>query len=352
MTTAPTRLAIGPANYAGQAHAWAKAVERHLDVPADSFNRGPLRRHDFRFETDREIPAPLFFAPLLRRARLKGFLRRYSHVALDGFTTFFQTPARRDVAADALFLRENGFQVALVAHGSDLRDPAEHIRRNRWSYFNEGDEAYRAHHAELARRAQEAVRRTGLPCFVSTPDLLHDLPQATWLPVCIDPASAVVGDEPLRRRVPRVLHMPSRRVPPIKGSQYVEPVLQRLEQEGLVEFVSPSRVPHAEVPALLAGVDIVVDQLLAASYGVTAVEAMAAGRVTVAAVSEATVELMPQRPPLVDADPDTFEQVMRDVLERRDEARELAAQGPGFVAAWHDGGASARRLQPWLRPAG
>ncbi|MEL4356299.1 MULTISPECIES: glycosyltransferase [unclassified Luteococcus] len=343
-----TRLAIGPANYAGQAHAWAKAVERHLGVPADSFNRGPVRRHEFRFDTDRQIPAPVFFAPLLRKARMKSFLRRYSHVALDGYQTFFQVPQRRDLAADVAFLREAGFPVALLAHGTDIRRPDAHIARHQHSYFLEGDEAWRQVQQARADRNNRIAQSAGVPLFVSTPDLLQDQPDATWLPICLDP-SGYLNDAPLlERRVPRVLHMPSRAVPPIKGTQYVEPVLRRLHDEGLVEYVTPPRMPHREVPGFLRTVDIVIDQLLAGTYGVTAIEAMASGRVTVAAVGQSTVDVMPAAPPLVDATPDSLEEVIRGLVADREASRETAARGTAFVQRWHDGRHSANQLAAFL----
>ncbi|MFZ2261729.1 MAG: hypothetical protein WAV52_13505 [Luteococcus japonicus] len=349
-----TRLAIGPANYAGQAHAWASAVRTNLQVPAHSFNRGPVRRHEFRFETDREIPAPLFFAPLLRGRRMKRFLRGYTHVLLDGYTTFFQVPSRRDIAADVAFLRDAGFEVGLLAHGTDIRRPDQHMARNPHSYFLEGDQAWRDLRQRNADAANAAAADAGVPLFVSTPDLLHDQPDATWVPVCVDPSGYRTQEPVMERLRPRVLHMPSKAVPPIKGTQYIEPVLRKLHDEGLIGFVSPPRLPHREVPALLASVDVVVDQLLAASYGVTAVEAMATGRVTVAAVGRETCELMPEAPPLVDATPEGFEAVIRELVADRERARELARRGVEFVNRWHDGRMSADRLAPFLgvRPRG
>lgn len=342
------RLAIGPANYAGQAHAWAKAVERHLGVPADSFNRGPVRRHEFRFSTDREIPAPLFFAPLLRHARMKGFLHGYSHVILDGYQTFFQTPQRRDIGADATFLAGEGFQVALLAHGTDVRQPDDHMARNRYSYFHEGDESWRQDRRAMARSNLQVAEGSGLPLFVSTPDLLHDLPQSTWIPVVVDVDAFVCRTPVLRRAVPRVLHLPSKAVPPIKGTQYIRPVLQKLAAEGLIEDVQPGRVPHARMPDLIRSVDVVVDQLLTPTPGVATAEAMAAGRVVLSSMDAGTLQFMPEAPPLEAVDPQNLEQRLRCILDDREPFRERAVRGPVFARRWHDGRESANRLARFL----
>lgn len=346
MTT--PRLAIGPSNFAGQAHAWARAVERTLDVDAEAFGRGPIKRGEFRFPTDREIPSPLYFAPLARHRRLERFLEPYTHVALDGYSIPFQLRNRRDLAADTRFLASLGKQVALIAHGGEVRDPEAHLARNRFSMFNECDAEWTAWVSQRAAANRQLAVESGLPLFVSTPDLLHDLPTATWLPICLDP-SVFANDEPVMERTrPRVLHMPSKRNPPIKGSQYVDPVMRALDAEGLIEYVAPDHMRHSEVPAVMAGCDIVVDQLLSASYGVTSLEAMAAGRVTITAVSDETAALMPVRPPMVDATPETLEQVVRDLVADREHARRVAAEGVEFVHTWHDGRYSANQLAGFL----
>ncbi len=342
------RLAIGPSNFAGQAHAWAHAVETNLGVPAESFARGPIKRGEFRFQTDREIFSPLYFTPLLRKPRLKHLLKRCTHVALDGYSIPFQLRNRRDMAGDARFLTDAGFSVALVAHGGEIRDPYAHQERNEFSMFNECEPEWTKWVADRAAHNREVAQDSGLPLFVSTPDLLHDLPTAQWLPICVDP-SEFANDEPLMERaVPRVLHMPSKRNPPIKGSQYVDPLMRKLHDEGLIEYVTPGHMKHSEVPAVMASADIVIDQLLSASYGVTSLEAMASGRVTITAVSEETISLMPARPPMVDATPDTLEQVVRDLVADRDRAREIASEGAEFVRTWHDGRHSANQMADYL----
>lgn len=341
-------LAIGPANYAEQGYAWAHAVQDNLHVPASSFGRGPVRRHELTFQLDRVIPSPVFFTPIARKARMRQFLRPYSHVALDGFITFFQVPQLRDTGADALFLAEEGFEVALICHGGDVRDPAAHLARNKFSYFREADQQWLKPRYEKSARNRQVANTFGFPTFCSTPDLLLDVPGATWLPLTLDPARWATSEPVMERRVPRVFHLPSRRVPPIKGTQYIDPVLERLADRGLFEYVSPTRVPHAEMPALMASCDIVIDQLLTASYGVTAVEAMAAGRVTVSCIGPQTRGVMPVDPPIVEADPDTLEQVLLGLLEDRDGARATAEAGTAFVRRWHDGREAANRMAGYL----
>lgn len=341
-------LAIGPANYAGQAFEWANAVENHLDASAWSFTRGPVRRGGFAFPATVTIPAAAFHTSLARRIRSRRLFSGATHIALDGYQPYFRLFRRGVFGRDASWLSRQGYQMAFIAHGTDVRDPAAHQARDRWSYFNEGSLEWRDHLTDFTARNRRYARDLGYPLFVSTPDLLLDLPEATWLPVCTD-ISAWATDRPLlERRVPRVLHLPSRRVPPIKGTQYVDPVMHRLQDEGLIEYVSPVSVPHREMPQLVQSCDIVVDQLLGGFYGVAAIEAMAAGRTVIGRLAPDVAALMPEEPVLLDADPDTLESVVRQVLEDRNTAREIAVQNLAFVRRWHDGRASASALSDYL----
>ena len=84
------------------------------------------------------------------------------------------------------------------------------------------------------------------------------------------------------------------------------------------------------------------------SYGVAAVEAMAAGRVCVGRMNEAVRERLPESPHLLEATPDDLYEVVASIRDRRDELRGVAAQNRGFAKKWHDGRVSAERLAPFL----
>jgi len=172
-----------------------------------------------------------------------------------------------------------------------------------------------------------------------------------WLPVVIETPRWTTSTPPLAAEVPVVAHAPSNAR--IKGSDLVEPVLRRLEQEGLIRYRRVAGVPAAEMPQLYRDVDIVLDQFRLGAYGTTAVESMAAGRLTVGHLRPEVRDRIRDRAgaevPILEAVPDTLEQVLRDAVADRSAARALAAQGPGFAAAVHDGTFSAGALTQFLR---
>ena len=341
-------LAIGPSNYAGQATEWARAVRRHLSASAWSFSGTPLRGEGFAFDVDRTISRVGFRAAPFWATRARRLFAGTTHIALDGFKTFARWDRHAGFPADARRLESMGYTMALVAHGSDVRDPAAHLARDEWSYFAVGSDEWRATLTAQTARNRAFAEEAGWPVFYSTPDLGFDLPAGTWLPVVVD-VDAWASDAPLlERERPLVVHVPSQRNPPIKGSQHIAPVLQRLHDEGVIEYVAPSGMTHRHLRELVRRCDVLVDQLLFGSYGVAAVEAMAAGRVTVGRMIQPVRDLMEEAPLMLEATPDSLREVITSIRDRRGELRTQAEHNRGFVRRWHDGAVSAARLRGFL----
>lgn len=349
--TPPARpaLGIGPANYAGQAQLWARAAARELGVTAWAFSRTGPRPAGF--QTDRTMPprgGPLSVRHHIDHVDVAPAIAGSTHVAIDGFLPLSGAIVFGSVAKDVRELQRSGRMVALISHGSDTRDPRSHARRLTHSWFRTAGVPFVEAHVIVSGRNRRLARTLGVPVFVSTPDLLHDLPEATWLPLVVDlPAATIETMPPLTRAKPVVLHLPSRKVPPIKGTDAISAAMRRLDAEGLVDYVEPDLMTHERLLELIWQVDIVIDQVRSDAYGVTAVEAMAAGRVTVSSVL-GTRRLLPENPPIVDATPETLERVVRSVVTERDRYATLAARGPGYVRCWHDGRAASAALAPFL----
>ncbi|MGW6279048.1 hypothetical protein [Kribbella sp. NPDC055071] len=347
VASTPTRMLVGPTNSAGQGFAWARAARTLPDVSAVSF--ALHRKAHFEFADDYGVPLAWFGQPRWQRAQEQHVLS-YTHVMVESLRPILGARGYSDAAADIAVLQEHGINVSLLFHGSDIRLPSRHAKRERWSPFTPGDdlterlEKQARHHAEL-------VESLGLPVFVSTVDLLEDVPNATWLPVAIDPAPWQQAGRPLFSTArPVVAHAPSNAA--LKGTQDIEPILTGLHERGLIEYRRITGVPHHGMAEAIGAADIVVDQLRIGLYGVAAAEALAAGRVVVSYVGDGVRErvrsLTGREVPIVEADPDTLGDVVADLVADRDAAAERAAAGPGFVRELHDGSRSAEVLKTWL----
>lgn len=336
-------VGIGPANMAGQAWEWAKALERDdasIRTEVLSVDRGSA----LTFAADTLVPAAEYANDPAWAQRFEAHvLETWTHALLEAGRPLFGLRHGRDFSGDVPVLRSVGIQVGLLFHGSELRNPRGHAARIPYSPFADPEE-------EMTARLQQQwdvlfplIRDFDGPKAVSTPDLILDLPEAEWLPVVID-VDRWVSDEPvLEREVPVVLHVPSRAA--IKGTRFVETALAPLIAEGLVDFRLVEGVAPTDMPALIGGADIVLDQFALGSYGVATAEALAAGRLVVSHVSEQVRDALPEPLPVVEANPDTLTDVLREVLRDRDAARATAARGAAYARSVHDGRRSAQVLR-------
>jgi hypothetical protein len=231
----------------------------------------------------------------------------------------------------------------VLLHGSETRRPAPHAERYAWSPFGRSENATQTSRLVKATDTVHALlERWDGPVFVSTLDLLDDVPGATWLPVVVGPDLFRPAPPPLQRERPVVVHAPSS--PLLKGTGFVEPVLRRLDAEGVIDYRPLAVVPAAFVGDLLRDADVVVDQVVLGNPGVLAAQAMAAGRVVVAHLAEPVRERFPLPVPVAEATPADLEDVLRAVCADRERYAAQAATGVAFARELHDGRRSAAVL--------
>ncbi|GAA1557804.1 hypothetical protein GCM10009789_09020 [Kribbella sancticallisti] len=173
--------------------------------------------------------------------------------------------------------------------------------------------------------------------FVTSPELLDYVDDSLWLPLVVE-----LGHEAnppvLERAVPRVLA--------VKGSG-ADAALGGLAERGLIEYELINPAPSADLRSKMRAADLVIER--PGSYGVVAVTAMAAGRLTIGHVPSNVRERLPLDLPIVEATPETVGELIEKLLIERDEPRQQAARGPAYVHQVHDGGQSVQALLPFLQ---
>lgn len=341
-------LGIGPANYSGQAWAWKQAVETFLDdTSAEVF---AVQSDGLNFPADRPLDAWWLFDRRWQRVQIDRVLNGYTHVLAEAVRPVFGLRFGDTLAADLPTLLKAGQPVAILLHGSEIRRPDDHAERNKFSPFHDTeDELHQVLQKQSVRLGRIVASflddGTG-PVYVSTPDLLDDVPRATWLPVVVDSSVWRSDVVPMQRERPVVVHVPSRSK--MKGSDQIDHQVHELADLGVIEYRRFEGVSPEDMPRLIADADIVLDQFALGSYGVSAVQAMAAGRVTVGHVSDHVRARVGVPLPIVEATPLTIVDVLQQLLADRDAARAVAEAGVLFAAEVHDGRRSAEVLAPFL----
>ncbi|MEU8225083.1 glycosyltransferase [Kribbella sp. NPDC048915] len=338
-------LLLGPVNSAGQAWLWATALERQVpEIKAESLTTGSGA---FDFQVHLTGTYKQYRSDLRWQLELTAYaLREVTHILFEAGRPMFGQARGGMWTTDVPILDQAGIKHGLVFHGSDIRDPAMHRAKYKYSPFRNPDD-------ELTMRLQAAnnVMRRHLegyegPVYVTTPDLLEFVDNGIWLPLTVDVEKFVSTQPVLEREVPVVLHAPSASA--LKGSAYVDPVLTELDAKGLIKYNRVQNVAHSELTEMVKSADIVVDQLLLGSYGVFACEAMAAGRVTVGHIADPVRDLLPTELPIAEATPDDLADVIERLVAERDTARKIADAGPAYVRDLHDGRKSVEALLPFV----
>lgn len=107
----------------------------------------------------------------------------------------------------------------------------------------------------------------------------------------------------------RVGHFPNHEY--FKGSKYLRQAVESLQAKGRpVELVTLSGVPRTEVLKMMGEIDVLVDQLVSGSFGLTAVEAMALGCPVICYLHDGVHIAGRSECPVIQANPDDIEDVL------------------------------------------
>ena len=189
--------------------------------------------------------------------------------------------------------------------------------------------------AELAY-AQRADAR-----IVGSYDAIRWVPDATVVPPPID-TSAVTPVPPTDRARPLVVHAPSNRRR--KGTDHVVAACERLP----VDLDVVEGLKHDQALERVARADIVVDQLNAGWYGISALEAMALGKPVIGFLHEEAVRRTEAgfgvEVPVVATTKESLADDLLPLVEQPDERIRRGAASRAYVEQVHDLDSVGRRL--------
>ncbi|MEO8527457.1 MAG: hypothetical protein ABI435_00095 [Pseudolysinimonas sp.] len=343
----PVRLLIGPANSAGQGYEWARSAERNLPA-VEAVSMEGIADPYFP-KVDLRVPAGVYQRSGKWHDEFEAFIAGQTHVIWESGLPLLGR-AYGSVLIELARLRALGISGALMFHGSDIRPPSRHAAGSLWSPFRYPAGPAHALEEAAARNSALAVE-SGLPVFVSTPDLLRWVPEAVWCPLVVDPSVWRGAALAPRSSGPLVVaHAPTQMW--VKGTERILPMLNRLAAEGIIDYREVVGIPHASMPAFYAGADVVLDQFAIGSYGVTACEAMSAGLLVMGHVDDATRAVVRSHTglelPVHEATIESLEGELRRAAAEPAAFDSLREAGPSFVEAVHNGARSAAALAPFL----
>lgn len=344
------RLRIGTANSGGQSRHWAHALMRdHPRAIAESVWLHRSQR--FSFPVDETITESQTHTGYWQRRQIERYEDRVTHVLSESGRPLVGAAFGKYFWQETAFFESKGIRQGLVFHGSDIRNPRRHAELEPFSPFGdyvseEVDELTEKLQRNVDVLAPHVNAFDG-PVHVTTMDLKDYLPAATWLPLVVDVEAWSSDTVPLAREAaPMVFHVPNK--DGLKGSDVIDVVCEELQAQGLIRYVRETGVSHDQMRTLMLESDIVIDQLQLGDYGITAVEAMSAGKVVIGHLSDRVANRYPETPPVVRATPDNLREVLDAVISDPARAKALGRAGREYALRWHDGHAAAKVLAEFM----
>ena len=329
---------IGPTNSANQGTLWAGALS-HSGLASQSLRISGELANEW-FTTDFALTLAEW-REFNQRQKLADLVASSKEIVLfESLRPIFRLlnakDGRNPILEDFELMKLMGKRVGVVFHGSDIRDTQAHAARNLFSPFHQESPELEKMRTRTDENAAllPILRERKIPIFVTTQDLLVDVPDAHWLPVTIDferfhkvALESPIFPDPTGKL--RVLFLPSRSW--LKSADLIEPVLNKLREEGVISYHSyvaaGETLRHSEIPGVMAEVDLVIDQYLGV-VGVFPLEALAAGRLVMSYLPAGAGEI-----PIINITPETLESEIRRVAQTRPKTM----AGVAYAKQWHDG---------------
>ena len=294
--------------------------------------------------------------PRWARALRARIAENYSALLNESLRPMLGSLHLQDAVKEIEYFKKRGLSVGVIFHGSDIRLPSKHMELFPDSVFFDAAPTDLSALERIATRNNREVERLDISTFVSTPDQLAYRPNATWLPLQLTRAfwetDPDVSSHPTTGP-PTVLHVPSKGY--LKGTQWIDPQMRKLQDKGIIRFVSPSHFPHSKMKDTLSQADIVIDAIGMGAYGVTTVEALALGKVVVGEVGTFVRDIVRQRTgleiPTQEANRHTLSEVIAALAGDPERRKQLGKEGVAYARAVHSPQAAAEALTGFLQPA-
>jgi len=235
---------------------------------------------------------------------------------------------------DLPLIKARGRRIAHRFTGFDLRLPSRDLAVNPHSPFRYDQPPL--YDERLVMAYQDFLREYVDRFFVQDPELGQFFPEADIIPRALDLSRwEYVGVE--RSERPLVVHAPTN--PAAKGTRFVLAAVEQLRDEGLqFDFKLVRGVANAEARRIYSSADIIVDQILIGATGVLTLEAWALGKPVVVNLRRDLFEPFygTRDLPVVNANPDTIVDGLRQAIKDADLRQDLAVRGRALVEERHD----------------
>ena len=331
------KIIMAPVNFSGQPIGLVKELrKRGVDAQLIQYRLFP-NTNRFGFIGDGDID---LIEHASRTERQIEAIERCLNEGVDLFHFWFRsmmyhppTTAYNGYAGlDIPLIKQHGRKVVYRFTGNDLRLRSEHMKKNPYNFYRYGFES--GINEDVQRMYLDFLREHVDQFIVQDPELGEFCPEAKTVPRVID-----LEDWPFMGAInkdrPVVVHAPSK--PMLKGTDFVRQAVEQLQSENLsFEYREIQGMKHEDAVQEYKRADIIIDQLYIGWYGVLALEAMALGKAVLTYVREDLYDAFLPRIPIINCNPDSITDRLREAIGDYDRRVELGRQARQFAEEVHD----------------
>jgi hypothetical protein len=240
--------------------------------------------------------------------------------------------------------------------GSDIRDPEIECADNPWyaKAWESGEYECREESHVRSQSLQGRFSRHRARLLINSPGMAQYVrpaffPDFDWTAqrICVDGIEPCIPSVAASR--PLVVHAPT--APGAKGTRYILAAVEKLKGECEFDFQLIHGMPHHEAKEWIRKSDIFIDQLICGDYGLASVEAMAMGKPVICYIKPSLRPGFPPHFPVINANPDTVENVLRDLLKDGPRRRETGERSRAWAEERHEARRVVAQIAEYYRAA-
>lgn len=136
--------------------------------------------------------------------------------------------------------------------------------------------------------------------------------------------------------IPTFLHIPTHRF--AKGTVHILNAVKKLKENGYnFNFILlEAKLTQNEVMDQISNCDVYLDELRVGCHGVTTVEAMSLGKVTLTYIRDDLIKDFPGEFPIINTNPDTIYDNMKDLIINPKKINVIGKKSREYVEKYHD----------------
>jgi glycosyltransferase involved in cell wall biosynthesis len=150
----------------------------------------------------------------------------------------------------------------------------------------------------------------------------------------------------------KIVHAPNHRI--FKGTQFLIEAVDKLKTENVpIELILVEKIPNDQALEIYRSADIIFDQCLIGFHGYFALEGMAMGKPVMCYIRKPELYLLhPEECPIINTHINTLESDILNLINHREELREIGIKGRQYIEKYFTIDAFANRLKKTYQDLG